>query len=125
MPAWPDQVLTSGQGVDVVFDGIGGLIGAGAASLLTDGGWFSGYGMTSGAQTVIDDMDRRRLTVVDMSQLPEFWTDNPRRVTHVLGETAAGRLAPVIGQSYPLAEAAAAHADIEARRFMGKTLLLT
>lgn len=127
MPNWPDQVLrlTGGHGVDVVFDGIGGRIGAAAASLLGDGGRFSGYGMTSGAQTVISEVDRRRLTVVDMSQLPEFWPDNHRRVTHVLGETAAGRLAPVIGQSYPLAEAATAHADIEARRFTGKTLLLT
>ncbi|MFG6202550.1 zinc-binding dehydrogenase [Nonomuraea sp. JJY05] len=127
MPTWPDQVrtLTGGHGVDVVFDGIGGQIGATAVSLLADGGRFSGYGMSSGAQTVISDADQRRLTVVDMSQLPEFWPDNHRRVTHVLGEAAAGRLAPVIGQSYPLAAAATAHADIEARRFTGKTLLLT
>ncbi len=60
-----------------------------------------------------------------MARLPEFWTHTPRRVTHVLNEVAAGQLAPVIGQSYPLAEAAAAHADIEVRRFTGKSLLLT
>ncbi|MCA2228732.1 zinc-binding dehydrogenase [Nonomuraea aurantiaca] len=83
------------------------------------------YTEDSCAQTVISDADRRRLTVADMSQLSEFWPDNHRRVTYVLSETAAGRLAPVIGQNFPLAAAATAHADIEARRFTGKTLLLT
>ena len=34
------------------------------------------------------------------------------------------RLRPVIGQTYPLAQAAAAHRAIEERRTTGKTLLL-
>ncbi|MFQ6395976.1 zinc-binding dehydrogenase [Nocardia sp. KC 131] len=42
----------------------------------------------------------------------------------VLNEAAAGGLTPIIGHAYPLAEAATAHADIEARRFTGKILLL-
>src|SRR3984957_4830980 len=40
-----------------------------------------------------------------------------------LGEAAAGRLRPVIGQEFELASAAAAHAAIEARVTTGKTLL--
>ncbi|GAA4536079.1 zinc-binding dehydrogenase [Amycolatopsis samaneae] len=125
-PDWAAQVRarTDGRGVDVVFDGLGGTVGATAVSLLADGGRFSGYGMASGAETVLADADRRRLTVVDMAQLPEFWPDTPRRVRHALAEAAAGRLRPVLGQTYPLAEAAAAHADIEARRFLGKSLLV-
>ncbi|WP_394834651.1 zinc-binding dehydrogenase [Pendulispora rubella] len=123
---WPEQVLalTKHRGLDVVFDGIGGAIGASSLALLADGGRFSAYGMTSGAQTAIGEADRRRVTVVDMSQLPEFWPDTSRRVKLVLQEAALGRINPIIGQTYPLAEAAAAHADIEARRVMGKTLLL-
>jgi len=35
----------------------------------------------------------------------------------------AGRLRPVVGGTYPLAEAAAAHAAIEARRPIGKVVL--
>jgi NADPH2:quinone reductase len=82
--------------------------------------------MVAGGETVVGEADRRRLAaVVGMSQLPEFWADTPRRVQHVLNETAAGRLTPIIGRTYPLAEAAAAHADIEARRFVGKILLTT
>ena len=40
-----------------------------------------------------------------------------------LAEAAAGRLRPVIGQEFPLAEAARAHAAIESRQTIGKTLL--
>jgi NADPH:quinone reductase len=40
-----------------------------------------------------------------------------------LTEAAAGRLTPVIGQRFPLDRAADAHAAIEARATVGKTLL--
>jgi NADPH2:quinone reductase len=41
-----------------------------------------------------------------------------------LEEAAAGRLRPVIGQELALEDAAAAHAAIEARATVGKTLLV-
>ncbi|MEV6872480.1 zinc-binding dehydrogenase [Amycolatopsis sp. NPDC051128] len=118
-PDWAGRV----PGLDVVFDGVGGPLGSAALALLRDGGRFSGYGMSSGAPTALTDADRRRLTVADMSQLPEFWPDTPRRIRHALAETAAGRLRPVVGRIYPLREAAAAHQDIEQRRVTGKILL--
>jgi NADPH:quinone reductase len=40
-------------------------------------------------------------------------------------EAAAGRLRPVIGQRFPLDRAADAHAAIESRATVGKTLLVT
>ncbi|MGW3657867.1 zinc-binding dehydrogenase [Streptomyces sp. NPDC005151] len=40
-------------------------------------------------------------------------------------EAAAGRLRPVIGQVYPLEQAAQAHAAIEGRGLLGKVLLST
>jgi NADPH2:quinone reductase len=40
-----------------------------------------------------------------------------------LDEAAAGRLRPVIGQRFGLADAAKAHAAIESRLTIGKTLL--
>jgi len=119
-PDWATRV----PGVDVVFDGVGGALGAASLSLLREGGRFSGYGMSSGAPTAVAEEDHRRLaSVADMSQLPEFWPDTPRRVREVLEKTAAGRLVPVIGRTYPLAEAATAHADFEERRVVGKILL--
>ncbi|WP_326952774.1 zinc-binding dehydrogenase [Amycolatopsis sp. NBC_01286] len=119
-PDWTSKV----PGVDVVFDGVGGPLGATALSLLRDGGRFSGYGMSSGAPTTVPLADHRRLaSVADMSQLPEFWPETPRRVRQALTEAAAGRLIPLIGRTYPLAEAAAAHTDFEKRRAVGKILL--
>lgn len=47
-----------------------------------------------------------------------------RLVDEALAMAAGGRLRPVIGQTYPLEEAAAAHAAIEARKTIGKTLLM-
>jgi NADPH2:quinone reductase len=40
-----------------------------------------------------------------------------------LDEAAAGRLRPLIGQMFPLERAAEAHAAIENRAVVGKTLL--
>jgi NADPH2:quinone reductase len=45
-------------------------------------------------------------------------------VTDVLGLAVAGEIKPVIGQSYPLERAAEAHAAVEARSTIGKTLLI-
>ena len=41
-----------------------------------------------------------------------------------LSEAAAGRLRPVIGQTFPLERAAEAHAAMEGRSVVGSTLLL-
>ncbi|MEV0062248.1 zinc-binding dehydrogenase [Nocardia sp. NPDC050718] len=122
---WADQVraITADRGLDVVFDGIGGSIGTAAAELLVDGGRFSGYGMASGSEAVLAQRDRQRLRVSDMRQLPEFWPESARRVREVLTSAASGLLGPIIGRTYPLAEAAVAHADIDARRFIGKLVL--
>ncbi|RCV55721.1 hypothetical protein DEF23_10070 [Marinitenerispora sediminis] len=40
-----------------------------------------------------------------------------------LAAAAAGRIRPVIGQTFPLARAVDAHAAIEARTVLGETLL--
>ncbi|WP_394359357.1 zinc-binding dehydrogenase [Amycolatopsis sp. SB7-3] len=123
---WTGEVLarTGGHRLDVVFDGVGGELGAASLTLLGNGGRFSGYGMSSGAEAVIGDADRARLSVVDMAQLVGFWPDNARRVREILRRAAEGTVTPVIGRTYPLAEASAAHSDIEARRYTGKSLLL-
>ncbi len=42
-----------------------------------------------------------------------------------LSEAAAGRIKPVIGRTFPLEQAADAHAAIENREVIGKTLLVT
>jgi NADPH2:quinone reductase len=52
--------------------------------------------------------------------------DEMRQVlARALAEGAAGRMRPVIGQTFPLERAADAHAAIEARKAVGRTLLVT
>ncbi|MEV4894137.1 zinc-binding dehydrogenase [Nonomuraea sp. NPDC055795] len=49
--------------------------------------------------------------------------ENRALIRRALDLAADGRWRPVVGQAYPLAEAAAAHAAIESRATLGKTLL--
>jgi NADPH:quinone reductase len=51
--------------------------------------------------------------------------DRTRYVEQALREASAGVLAPVIGQTFPLDQAVAAHAAIEGRTVFGKTLITT
>ena len=54
-----------------------------------------------------------------------FGAELKRRTEIALAEAAAGRIRPVIGQTFPLARAADAHAAIERREVFGKTLVVT
>jgi len=68
--------------------------------------------------------ERRGVRVAGIEQVQFAPADKRRLVVRALGEAAAGRIRPVIGQIFPLERAADAHAAIEARRVIGKTLLL-
>ena len=82
------------------------------------------FGAASGAFATIDDDEaaRRQVTVVRPGR-PD--PDRMRLATEVaLGEAAAGRLRPLIGQRFPLDQAAEAHRRMESRAAIGKTLLV-
>ncbi len=120
---WEKQVRDFAGQVDVVFDGVGGDIGLAAFALLGAGGRFCPFGMASGSFAAVPpELAREREITVRAGTggSPEELAALARTA---LGEAAAGRLRPVIGQEFPLAEAARAHAAIEARETVGKTLL--
>ncbi|MQA84873.1 MAG: zinc-binding dehydrogenase [Streptosporangiales bacterium] len=125
---WSERVreATGGTGVDVVFDGAGGEIGAAAFEIVAPGGRFSAHGAPGGF-TQIDrhEAERRGVTVRGIEQVQGLGASARRRVERALAEATAGRIRPVIGQTFPLERAADAHAAIEAREVIGKTLLLT
>lgn len=127
-PDWPDRVrqATGGSGVHVVFDGVGGDIGGVAFGVTSAGGRFSAHGAPSGDFAAIDleDAARRGVAVRGIEQV-QFAPDDVKRLTErALAEAAAGRLRPIVGQTFPLDRAAEAHAAIESRSVVGKTLLL-
>jgi NADPH2:quinone reductase len=114
---------SAGIEADVVFDGVGGEIGRAAFATLRAGGRMCAYGAAGGTFTAIgpEEAAAREVTLVQGSRpTPEQMT---ARTREALALAAAGRLAPVVGQTFPLARAADAHAAIESRRTVGKTLL--
>ncbi|WP_380281976.1 zinc-binding dehydrogenase [Kitasatospora purpeofusca] len=127
-PGWTEEVraLTGGAGADVVFDGVGGDIGRAAFGATARGGRFSVHGAASGAATSVDPADARRadVEVIGIDQLFGFGPHLARWAREITAEAAAGRVRPLIGQTFPLSRAADAHAAVENRTALGKTLLL-
>jgi NADPH2:quinone reductase len=117
---------TGGAGPDVILDGVGGQIGQDAFGIIASGGRFSAHGAPSGSFAPIDPAEavRRSVTLRGIEQVQFDPADLPPLVEQALAEVAAGRLEPVIGQTFPLIEAARAHRSIESRDTLGKTLLL-
>jgi NADPH2:quinone reductase len=101
---------------DVVFDGVGGTAARVAFEALVPGGRMLSYGLASGAwaDVTAEEAAARRVTLVE--------TGRPDR-SHTERALTAG-LQPVIGLRFPLERAADAHAAIEARATVGKTLLV-
>lgn len=123
-PGWTDRVRRDTGGVDVVFDGVGGQIGTEAFELVDGGGRLCAFGMASGSFTPIPDdaAASRGITVVRGAPVSP---EQQRELSQAaLAEAAAGRLRPLIGQRYPLERAADAHAAMESRATVGKTLLV-
>jgi len=124
-PGWTDQVrqLTAGRGADVVFDGAGGRLGGAAFGVTADGGRFSAHGVSDGGVAGFD-AEAAGHRGVSVAPIPQHAPAEFRRLAAAaLAEAAAGRIGPVIGQTFPLARAADAHAAIEARTAIAKTLL--
>jgi NADPH:quinone reductase len=126
-PDWPDQVREAlgEHEVSVVLDGVGGAVGRTAMGLLGIGGRLVMFGYSAGQPTAVttDDLISRGLTVT-WALWPFQRPGGMRELeARALAEAAAGRLVPLI-QRFPLAQAAAAHAAMETRATMGKTVLV-
>ncbi|MFG1927955.1 zinc-binding dehydrogenase [Cryptosporangium sp. NPDC048952] len=111
---WVERVRELTGGLDLVFDGVGGEIGAGAAGLVKPGGRFVIHGGAGGAMTDPRTVAGRVLTLRDVQGSP----------TELAKSALSSGLDPLIGQVFPLERAADAHAAIEARATVGKTLLI-
>lgn len=116
-PDWASRIPLA----DVVFDGVGGDIARQAATRLAPGARMVMYGAASGSFANIPPAEG--ITLIRGAQVtPERMRD---LTIAALGEAAQGRLRPLIGQTFPLDRAADAHAAIERRETIGKTLLIS
>ena len=109
----------------MVFDNVGGDLGEAAFALIAAGGRFSAHGTPGGRFAQIDPeaAARRGVTVrgIRDAQLPP--AERRRLAEQAMAAAADGRLRPVIGQTFPLAQADRAHAAVEDRSVFGSTLL--
>ncbi|MCW2758362.1 MAG: hypothetical protein JWO46_2108 [Nocardioidaceae bacterium] len=125
---WVEQVRTAFDGVTLVYDGVGGDVGRAGLELLRPGGRLVMFGYSSGAPTQVDtgDLAARGISAgwslgPRMAALPG---GIPGLAVRSLDRVANGQWRPLT-TTYPLADAARAHADLEARRALGKVVLLT
>jgi NADPH2:quinone reductase len=116
-----------GRRVDVVFEMAGGEVFEQSLRALAPFGRLVAYGNASGEPNEVGTgrLMRRSVSVVG------FWLvhclSRPEMVREPLADlferAARGELRPIVGDTYPLSEAARAHADMQARRTTGKLLL--
>lgn len=125
---WVDDLLdaTGGRRPTVVLDGVGGTIGGEGFELIADSGRFSAHGTPSGSFAPIDqaEADRRGVTVTTIADLQLGDGDRSRLLNAVLAQLATAALAPLVGQTFSLADASKAHQAIESRETVAKTLIL-
>jgi NADPH2:quinone reductase len=121
--------LTDGKGVNVVYDGVGKATFENGLNVLLPRGYMVLFGGSSGAVPPFD--------LIKLSQKGSLFVTRPTlahetatreelewRANDVLQWIAAGDLKLRIHKTYPLAEAAQAHRDLEGRKTTGKLLLV-
>lgn len=114
---WRD---TGKKGVHVVLDAVGEVVWPQCLKALAVGGRLVTYGATTGARGSTE------IRVVFWKQLSILGTTmgSPAEFREVMRLVFAGRFKPVIHRVMPLAEAAAAHAMMEAGSIFGKVVLV-
>jgi NADPH:quinone reductase len=121
--------LTDGKGVEVVYDGVGKATFEKNLNVMKLRGMLVLYGMSSGPVPPVDPakLSEKGSLYMARTTLAHFTATRAELVARtgdLFGMIADGRLKLPIGKKYPLAEAAQAHHDLEARTLPGKLLLV-
>lgn len=121
--------LTDGKGVDVIYDSVGASTFLKGLDLLRPRGMMALFGQSSGPVQAIDPnilnpkgslfLTRPSLAHHCLTREELLW-----RAGDVLGWIGAGKLKLRIDKTYPLADAAQSHRDLEGRKTAGKLLLV-
>jgi NADPH2:quinone reductase len=121
--------LTGGAGVPVVYDSVGKTTFDGSLACLRPRGILVLYGGASGAVPPFDliQLSARGSLYITRPTLKDYSATREelvQRAGDVLRWVAEGTLKLRLEHNYPLAEAAQAHRDLEARKTTGKVLLI-
>ncbi|MEU1757013.1 zinc-binding dehydrogenase [Micromonospora matsumotoense] len=122
---WTDLVRARVGGPTLVYDGVGGALGRAALESTASGGRFVMFGWSAGEPTRVGtaDLVERSLTA---GWLGQRLRSRPGGIAGLAARSVElggrGWWRPLVS-TYPLAEAAVAHADLEGRRALGKVVL--
>ena len=125
--AWKGQLHAAApDGADVVFDGVGADTTAALFPLVRPGGRYLAHGAAGGRWGAIDEKAaaERGVTLIPLSGIGPTPEHLFALTEQALDLAARGIVRPTIGQTFALEDAATAHATIESRTAVGKTLLL-
>lgn len=120
--------ITSGKGVDVVYDSVGKTTFDKSLNCLRTRGMLALFGASSGPVPPFDLIQLSSKGSLFVTR-PTIWhyiatrAELEWRAGKILDWAATGELKLRTEHMYPLAEAAQAHMDLEARKTMGKILL--
>ncbi len=121
--------LTDGKGVEVVYDGVGRATFEKNLNVMKLRGMLVLYGMSSGPVLPVDParLSEKGSLYMARTTLAHFTATREEllaRTSALFGMIAEGKLKVRVAKSYPLAEAPQAHRDLEARKLVGKLLLV-
>jgi NADPH2:quinone reductase len=121
--------LTDGKGVDVVYDGVGKATFDKNLNVMRTRGMLVIYGMSSGAVPPVDPakLSEKGSLYMARTTLAHFTATRQEllaRTSDLFRLIEEGKLHTRIAKKYPLADAAQAHHDMEARKLAGKLLLV-
>ncbi|MFU8865199.1 MAG: NAD(P)H-quinone oxidoreductase [Rhodobacterales bacterium] len=123
------EIMRAEGGADLILDMVGGLYIPRNFRALADDGRLVQIAFLQGAKVEVNfsDLMRRRLTMTGSTLRPQSDLAKARIAEALRSEVwpllDAGRIAPVMDSEYPLEEAAAAHARMEASGHIGKIVL--
>ncbi len=120
--------LTNNEGVHVVYDGVGKATFEKDLNVLRPRGYLVLFGGSSGAVPPFDliKLSQKGSLFITRPTLAHYTATREElewRANDVLGAIARDELKLRIHKTYPLAEAAQAHRDLEGRKTTGKLLL--
>jgi NADPH2:quinone reductase len=121
--------LTGGAGVQVVYDSVGKTTFMGSLNVLAPRGMLALFGQSSGVVPPFDPglLAQRGSLFLTRPSLNHYVATREElleRAGDVLGWIASGKLRLRIEHTFPLADAARAHGELEARKTTGKLLLI-
>ena len=121
--------ITDGAGVDVVYDSVGRETFTQSLDCLRPMGMMVSFGQSSGMVPPFDlgELAARGSLFITRPSLMAYTADRADLLNHAddLFEVVAnGAVRIEVNQTYPLAEAARAHQDLESRKTTGSTILI-